>query len=126
MTKAHRLLIVDDEPLIASMLAECVEELDYEVAGTTGDTVEALAIARHSPIDGAILDVTLKNGDSFHLAQVLLDSGVPVAFMTGRDVRSLPPRLRSTPILGKPFGMENVRSVIERLIATHEADPRNA
>jgi len=117
MSSERRILVVDDEPLIASLVADWLVELEYAVAGPVSSAAEALQLAEQMPIDAAFLDVTLGSGDSFALAETLLAKGVAVAFITGRDAQSLPARLRGTPILGKPFDFEAMKVLLDGMLA---------
>jgi DNA-binding response OmpR family regulator len=117
MSSERRILVVDDEPLIASFIADWLIELEYTVAGPVNSAPEALQLAEQMPIDAAFLDVTLGSGDSFALAETLLAKGVAVAFITGRDAQSLPERLRGTPILGKPFDFEAMKALLDGMLA---------
>jgi DNA-binding response OmpR family regulator len=117
MSTERRILVVDDEPLIASFVADWLVELKYAIAGPVNSAPEALQLAEQMPIDAAFLDVTLGSGDSFALAETLLAKGVAVAFITGRDAQSLPEKLRGTPILGKPFDFEAMKVLLDGMLA---------
>ena len=117
MSSERRILVVDDEPLIASLVADWLIELEYAVAGPVNSAPEALQLADQMPIDAAFLDVTLGSGDSFALAETLLAKGVAFAFVTGRDAQGLPERLRGTPILGKPFDFEAMKVLLDGMLA---------
>jgi DNA-binding response OmpR family regulator len=112
----HRILVVEDEPLIAGLIADWLVELEHEVAGSVNNAAAALQIANQTPPDAALLDVTLGSGDSFSLADELLAKGIPVAFITGHDTQSLPQRFRQAPMLGKPFDFDAMQSLLDRLV----------
>jgi DNA-binding response OmpR family regulator len=123
MSSERRILVVDDEPLIASFIADWLVELEYAIAGPVNSVPEALQLAEQMPIDAAFLDVTLGSGDSFALAETLLAKGVAVAFITGRDAQSLPENLRGTPILGKPFDFEAMKVLLDGMLAVTGIKP---
>jgi CheY-like chemotaxis protein len=77
-----RILLVDDEALIAAMLHEWVVELGFDVAGPTACVESALAliVKEAKTLSGAILDVTLGQGDSYPIADELHRLGIPFAF----------------------------------------------
>jgi DNA-binding response OmpR family regulator len=118
MSTTRRILVVDDEPLIASFIAEWLIEMEYAVAGPVMTAPEALQLSEQTPIDAAFLDVTLGSGDSFALADALLAKGVAVAFITGRDAHTLPEKFRSTPILGKPFDFEAMKTLLDDMLGS--------
>jgi DNA-binding response OmpR family regulator len=118
MYTGRRILVVDDEPLISSMIADWLLELEYDVAGPVNNAPDALHIAELKPLDAALLDVTLGAGDSFSLAEALLAKGVAVAFITGRDAHSMPDRFKQAPLLGKPFDFEAMKVLIEGMLSS--------
>lgn len=112
LLKGHRILVVEDNFVMALDLSLMVEDLGGAVVGPVGRLDEGMALAQSSALDGAILDVNLDGARTFPLADVLLAADVPVIFATGYDMKMLPDRFAQTPKLAKPF---NVRSV-ERAI----------
>jgi DNA-binding response OmpR family regulator len=117
MYTGRRILIVDDEPLISSLIADWLLELECEVAGPVDNAPEALQIADRSRLDAALLDVTLGSGDSFSLAEALLAKGVAVAFITGRDAHSMPEKFKHAPLLGKPFDYEAMKALLDGMLS---------
>jgi DNA-binding response OmpR family regulator len=118
MQSSARVLVVDDEPLIASLVADWLVELGCEVVGPVRSAAEALPLIDQQPPRAALLDVSLGAGDSFSLADTLRDRGIPLAFLTGRAVDSLPPRFKGSPMLGKPFDFEAVQALVKGLLGT--------
>ena len=111
-----RILIVDDEHLIAMMAQEWLEELGHETVGPAHDLASALALS-DGDVDAAVLDVLLGSDASYPIASRLIDRGIPVAFATGQAAEALPTEFERTLTLPKPFGFENFRKVIEQLLA---------
>jgi CheY-like chemotaxis protein len=98
-----RLLLVEDEPLVAIELEELIRELGGEVVGPFSRVDPALDALRREPISGAVLDVQLENETTFRLVDVLLDRGNPLLFVTGGAPGSIPEKYRQLPRLPKPF-----------------------
>ncbi|GAA0315675.1 response regulator [Sphingomonas oligophenolica] len=119
MTAPNRILIVEDEPLIAMMLEDFIEMLGKQMAGTadTADTVaDALALVEAGGIDAAILDVNLRGGEkSWPIAEALAARGVPFVLATGGSHDSIVEAYRGRPTLPKPFTMDAVAKVLESL-----------
>ncbi len=69
--KDKRILVVDDEGMIAMLIEETVLEEGGLVVGPAGDLDEALALARDAAIDAAVLDVNLAGQSSDVVADVL-------------------------------------------------------
>jgi DNA-binding response OmpR family regulator len=91
MLSGLRVLVVEDEPIIAADLAEIVSEGGAHVVGPCSSIAEARQLARDQHVDAAILDVNLKDGDLTPVLEALLARGVPVLVYTGGD---LPQKLR--------------------------------
>ncbi len=117
MYTGRRILVVEDEPLIAMLVGDWLIELECVVAGTVNSVPAALQIANRETLHGALLDVNLGNEESFALADALIAANVPVAFITGRDSGSLPARFRQAPVLCKPFDFMAIERLMGRLLA---------
>ena len=108
----HRILIVEDNFVMALDLSLMVEDLGGAVVGPVGRLDEGMSLARSNELDGAILDVNLDGSNTFPLADGLLAANVPVIFATGYDMKMLPDRFAQTPKLGKPFNARSVEKAI--------------
>jgi len=104
-----RILVVEDDFLIAMDIKEAIERLGGHVVGPIGRLEQAQALARREVFDAAILDVKLDGDVTFSLAEELLMRGVPIALATGYDLASLPEKFRHVPHLRKPFHDTDVR-----------------
>lgn len=112
---AHRrVLVVEDEPLIALELESCLEDLGFEVSGRCGTLAEAQTLADPLP-DLAVLDVDLAGRTTFDLGGRLKGSGVQVIFCTGYAGIDLPPALAGVPVLVKPVTRDALAGAIEAL-----------
>lgn len=113
---SKRILIVEDEPLIAMMLEDFLDEAGMTAVGTADTVASAIASADEGGIDAAILDVNLSGGEtSFPVAQKLADANIPFVFATGGSGDTIPPEWRDRPQLSKPYTMEGVVAAIEGL-----------
>lgn len=82
---AYRILVVDDEPALQSMVQEILEGAGYEVT-TAGNCAQALEQFRSSHPDAVLLDVMLPDGDGFTLlGQLRRQKDIPVLFLSARD-----------------------------------------
>lgn len=112
-----KILIVEDDALIALALAEHVEELGYQVIGPAA-TIEAasLAIAKEEP-DAALLDANVGGASTVHLGAELTARGKKVAFCTGYEaIKDLPASLANAPILTKPILDDDLKAALENLV----------
>lgn len=85
MLNRRRILVAEDEVLIASDLAAAVEEAGGEVVGPVASVGEALTVVAREAVHAAILDVRLDQ-DISPLAHVLLERGVVVVFHSASPV----------------------------------------
>jgi PAS domain S-box-containing protein len=123
-----RVLLVEDEALVAMMIQETLAEFGFQVIGPVSSASEALAAARDSQFDAAVLDINLGDGMVYTVAEILSKRGVPFVFVTGYDADSVDSRFAGVPILQKPIE-RNMLQKIFLLGAGHAAaadEPRSA
>jgi CheY-like chemotaxis protein len=98
-----RILIVEDDALVALNLQEFVESLGCSVVGPTGRLGEALAILEAEHIDGAMLDINLHGEMVYPLAQRLAERQIPMLFCSGfAFTAAVPPQFAHCPQVSKP------------------------
>jgi DNA-binding response OmpR family regulator len=113
---AVRILIVEDEPLIAMMLEDFLDALDRQVAGSADNVADALALIGQGGIDAAILDVNLRGGEtSWPIAEALAAAGVPFLLATGGSGDMIAEGFRDRPVLSKPFTINSVEKALDGL-----------
>ena len=98
-----RVLVVEDEYMIAQMIAEILERAGCVVIGPESDLDAALHAVRHKKIDGVLLDINLGGTLIFPLADQLDANKVPYLFVTGYGPYTVPDRFRNHPLIAKPF-----------------------
>ncbi len=104
-----RVLVVEDEPLIAMMLEDFLDALDRQCAGTADSVAEALPLVEAGGFDCAILDVNLRGGEkSWPIAAALAAKDIPFVFATGGGDDTLATEFRDRPVLTKPFTIDGV------------------
>jgi CheY-like chemotaxis protein len=109
---ALRVLVVEDEGLLAVMIEDLLAELGCEVPYSATSVGAALAwLKSGGQADGALLDVNLGGEAVFPLAELLAERGVPFAFTTGY-AQSHDPRFSRAPYLGKPIRPERLAEVV--------------
>jgi DNA-binding NtrC family response regulator len=111
----RRILVVEDETLIAMEIQVTLEDLGCEVIGPVGKLETALELARETTPDAAILDVTIRGGKSYPVANELIRRNIPFALATGYGDRALPEAMRDFPRLTKPFTMADLEKQVRLL-----------
>jgi CheY-like chemotaxis protein len=120
-----RILIVEDEMLVAMNIEDMLLERGYEVAGIASRLEPALALARDGAFDIAMLDVNLAGDRSFPVADLLIARGIPFLFATGYGLDGIAEKYRDRPILQKPFRAGDLAAAVEALLpARDRADAR--
>lgn len=104
--RGRRILIAEDEFLLARELSDYFSSLGAIVLGPAGNVEAARGMAMYA--DAAVLDIDLNGQTVFPVADDLLRQGVPFVFFTGQDRIPVPPRFRHAGYLRKPLILSNV------------------
>jgi CheY-like chemotaxis protein len=110
-----RLLLVEDEPLVAMMMRQALSELDFEVSDAVGNVEQALSEISSREIHGAVLDINLGDRTAYPVADALLARGIPFVFVTGYSRQGIEERYANIPVLSKPIDRELLKSYFTRL-----------
>lgn len=109
----RRILVVEDAFLIALDLRDQLERCGCTVAGPVGQLRQALDIAQHEALDGAVLDVNLAGEPSFPVAAALDARNIPYVFLTGYDDDgAFPPEYRNVVRISKPFRSSDIAPML--------------
>ena len=112
-----RVLVVEDEPLIGMDIEDAVEGLGHEVVGPIAELDEALKVAANATLGCAILDINIRGGHSYPVADMLRKRGLPVLLLSGYGEHTLPERLHQEARLPKPFTASQLDKEIRALCA---------
>jgi CheY-like chemotaxis protein len=119
MSERLRVLVVDDEALVADYVADLVEEAGHEVIGIAATGEKALEYLERSDIDLAILDIRLKGRlTGIDLAQTTRARAIPHLFITGSgdpSTREAAEATKPLAILQKPFSQERLVSLLGQM-----------
>jgi len=115
MRAVKRVLIVEDEIVVALFMEDILGEFGYRVAGVVGHLDQAMGRSRDYDI--AVLDVHLNGKQVFDFADKLASERVPFVFATGCGGCGMPERHRGRPVLQKPFLPEDLRRALEQACA---------
>ncbi|CEJ85413.1 Signal transduction histidine kinase [Hyphomicrobium sp. GJ21] len=111
-----KILLIEDEALIAMQLKLDLEEDGHTVIGPIAQLSEALRTAAESEFDIALIDINLGADNSAPVAEILDRRNVPFAFTTGyNDLIFMPPPLRNYPHLTKPYSLADVKDLVAKL-----------
>jgi DNA-binding response OmpR family regulator len=117
MPEKKRILVVEDDYLIASLLVNILRSAGWEVIGPVGRLVEAVETAAREGFDAAVLDVNLGGEAVYPVAEVLSARNVPFLFLTGYGVETLQRQFCERPRRGKPFKAAELIDAVARIVA---------
>ena len=113
-----RILVVEDDFLLALRLEMLLSEAGYAVVGPVARLGETLGLIGREDVDAAILDVDLNGTTVFPAAEALARQGKPFLFLTAYvEDEVYPARLRARPRLGKPQDDRSILSALRRLLS---------
>ena len=108
----RRVLIVEDDSLVAMLLETILEDMGCLAVGPAATVDEGLRMASDEAVDAALLDVNVAGRQVFPVAEALKRRGVPFIFSTGYGEGGLPDQWRGQPTLQKPFTEAAVRDAL--------------
>jgi CheY-like chemotaxis protein len=112
-----RVLVVEDEFLLAMDIESAIREAGGEVVGPVVSLEEAVATAKREELNAAVLDLNLRGEMSYPVAEILKSRHVPFLFATGYSQSRLPEPFQCRPCLRKPFTWVALTTALERLVA---------
>jgi CheY-like chemotaxis protein len=110
-----RILVVEDEMLIAVLIEQALEELGCIIVGLASKLDVALRLARDATMDAAILDVAIRGGYVYPVAELLHARGIPFVLASGYGDWALPEALREQPRLTTPFTQADLEKQLQLL-----------
>ena len=117
-----RILVIEDEPLIAMHIEFSIEAMGYEMVGPFARLDEALLAAGRDDYDCAILDINIIGGPSHGVAAILAARQRPFLVASGYHDQWLPETLRNRPRLNKPFSGDELETELLRIAAVCMGD----
>ena len=108
-----RILLVEDEAMVAMLIEDILADLHCELAGTASRLHEALNMAQTAALDVAILDVNLAGETTFPVADALKARRIPFIFATGYGASQISDVYADVPTLPKPFQAQDLARALE-------------
>ena len=110
-----RILIVDDEPLIAMLVEAWIVDMGHEAVGPAHTLAEARALL-DGPLDGAIVDLTLGAESGRPIAEALAARGAPFVYATGQAEAQLDDLPPAAGVLLKPYSFEAFEAAVQAML----------
>ncbi|MEF2549841.1 response regulator [Aurantimonas sp. A2-1-M11] len=112
---SKRVLIVEDEALLAMHLEDLLSALGHEVVEHATRIDMAMKLAGDCDIDFAVLDINVAGTQSFPVADILRQRSIPFAFATGYGAEGLSDDYRDSPVLRKPYSQADLEGAIAQI-----------
>lgn len=103
LLSGRRILLVEDEVMVAWALEDMLAALGCAVVGPAARVDQALALIDTIEVDAAVLDINLNGEESYPVADALASRGVPFVFSTGYHKSEVRDAYRALPMLQKPY-----------------------
>ena len=110
--KGVRVLLVEDEAIIAMTAEDMLDELGCVTAATASSLAEALAAAEREAFDVALLDINLNGQQSLPVAARLRTAGTPFVFTTGYGAAGCGAEFADVPLVTKPYQIGDLETAI--------------
>jgi CheY-like chemotaxis protein len=117
VARHFRVLVVEDEMLLAMLMVDTLVDLGCEVVGPVARVADGARLASSERLDGAILDINLAGADVFPVARELAARNIPFVFVSGYGTNDLPREWRDRPKLQKPFEPHDLGQSMDRTFA---------
>jgi len=108
LLNGKRVLFVEDEMILAMGIERQLCDAGCDVVGPYGSVGKAMTAARTGGFDVALLDIDLHGSETYPVADILAARGIPFAFLSGADLKSLPARFAGIGLLTKPFRQQDL------------------
>lgn len=109
----RKILVVEDEWMIAQHLAMLLEDLEFEVVGPVSNVADALGKIETEQIDCALLDANLNGNSSAPIADAMIARGAPFIMVTGYGGLDLPTdAMNVAPRINKPFVEHELKAAL--------------
>ena len=112
-----KILVAEDNLLLGEVVCEFLRECGLAPVGPFATVEQAQAVARTAVLDGAVLDLKLGGHLCYPVCAALQARAIPFMFLTGyADLSMIPPGLKSTPIICKPFEASEMKAAIAAML----------
>jgi len=115
----RRILVVEDEPMIALDLQEALRDVGATVLGPAGTALKAIGVIEAGKIDCALLDIKLGEEDVSAVAMSLERRQIPMVFVTAYEDERIPRGFETRPIVHKPYNQNTLLSLIARIVTSN-------
>jgi len=120
---ARRVLIVEDEAMIAGLIESILSGAGWSVVGPVATLERAVETIERERLDAALLDVRINGHDAYAVADVLMRRGIPFVFISGFTRKQMPPGYRDCAHIAKPFTPQAILARLEEVVGRGRRQP---
>ena len=113
---ARRVLIVEDEAMIAGLIESILSAAGWSVVGPVATLERALETIDRGRLDAALLDVRINGHDAYAVADVLMRRRIPFVFVSGFTRKQMPRGYRDCAHIAKPFTPEAILALLDEVV----------
>ena len=111
----RRVLIVEDEAMIAALIETILGEAGYSIVGPVATLERALATIERERLDAALLDIRINGHDAYAVADILMKRRIPFVFVSGFTRKQMPAAYRHCAYIAKPFAPDAILALLEEV-----------
>ncbi|AHG41500.1 chemotaxis protein CheY [Pseudomonas syringae CC1557] len=115
-TTLPRVLLVEDETMLAMLMEMMLEDLGFATAYHASTLNDGVKFARNGEYDLAILDINIIGGTSFPIAAAIADRGIPFMFCSGYGRLGIPDTWADRQCVAKPFSADQLSRALNDLL----------
>jgi DNA-binding NarL/FixJ family response regulator len=112
----ERVMVVEDEPLIAMELADVISRSGYTIVGPAANVSRALQLLADPGCDAAVLDVNLGGELVTPITEAMHRLSLPFVIVSGYAQNQQPPAFSGAPFLPKPVDTKALQDVLKKLL----------
>ena len=113
----RKVLVVEDEMMIAMLIEDMLDEFGCELVGPATNVPRALDLIGKERVEIAVLDLNLDGQDTYAIADALQQKNVPFIFATGYGSTGLRKEYGNRPVLQKPFQARDLETALAQALA---------
>jgi len=112
----RRVLIVEDEAVIAGLIETILGEAGYSIVGPVATLERALATIERERFDAALLDIRINGHDAYAVADVFMKRRIPFILVSGFTRKQMPAAYRHCAYIAKPFTPDAILALLEEVV----------
>jgi len=116
IAKVFRILVVEDEMMIAMLMEDLLKSYGYEVVGPASRVENAIHLVSSEAIDAGILDLNIADEEVYPVADALAARSIPFLFISGYKASVISQTYRDRPLLRKPFSTRLLKPTLQAIL----------